>query len=100
MLLMIAGMHLLGLLCAVALLIPALRQPNPPPPPDQGSDGGWGRRKESPPKPKRPRGGIPLPDAVPARVRLRDHRRLSDLIPRPSRRPAREPVRTPARVAH
>jgi hypothetical protein len=98
MLLMIAGMHLLGLVCAAALLIPALRGPDNPPPGDGGSDGGWGRRKETPPRPSKPRGGLPLPDAVPARVRLRDHRRLAELLPRPARRQVREPERTPVRV--
>ena len=39
-----------------------------------------------------------LPDAVPARVRLRDHRRLADLIPRPARRAAPEPRPHPRRV--
>jgi hypothetical protein len=35
---------------------------------------------------------------VPARVRLRDHRRLADLIPRPARRVAPEPGPSPRRV--
>ena len=78
--LMIAGMHLLGLVCVAVLIIPALREgPNLPPKPDSGSDdgGGWGPKR--PPKsPDKPRGGIPLPDAVQARVRLRDHSRLAD----------------------
>jgi hypothetical protein len=39
--------------------------------------GGWGRgprRPRTPPDP--PRGGFPLDDARPTRLRLRDHRRL------------------------
>jgi hypothetical protein len=99
MLAMIAGMHLLGLLCAAALLVPALRGPQVPPPQDGGSGGGGGRRPEEPPAPSRPRGGVPLPDAIPARVRLRDHRRLTERLPRHERRPAREPARTPERVS-
>jgi hypothetical protein len=99
LMLMIAGVHLLGLACVAILMIPALRD-GPPPPgqSDSGSDDGWWRRPEPPPeRPKPPRGGIPLPDALPARVRLRDHHRLQELLPRRERRPAREPERRPAR---
>ncbi len=100
LMLMIAGMHLLGLVCAAVLIIPALRdQPEiPPRRPDQGSDGGWGRGPDLPPKPPvPPRGGIPLPDAEQALIRLRDHRKLSERLPNRVRRPAREPERTPVR---
>jgi hypothetical protein len=95
----LVGMHLLGLVCAAALLLPALRGgPDLPPRTDQDSDGGWGH---GPPKPTAPlddpSGGLLLPDAIPARVRLRDHRRLPDLLPQRERRPAHEPTRTPAR---
>jgi len=99
MLLLVAGMHLLGLMCAAALLIPALRSPDAGPRPEEGGDGGWGQGKETPPKPGRPWGGLPLPDAVPARVRLRDHHKLPELLPPRERRPAREPERVPERVA-
>jgi hypothetical protein len=101
MLLMVAGMHLLGLACAAALLIPALRGPEAPRPhPDEGSDGGWGKQPRVPPRPIKPWGGLPLPlpDAVPARVRLRDHHRLHELLPPRSRRRAREPERAPTHV--
>jgi hypothetical protein len=100
--LMIAGMHLLGLVCAAVLILPALRDsPDfPPRPSDPGSDGGWGRGPDLPPTPRDPPpGGIPLPDAEPARVRLRDHRKLSELLPGRERRPAREPERAPVRTA-
>lgn len=99
--LMIAGLHLLGLVCAAVLILPALRDsPDlPPQRPDSGPDDGWGRGPGGPPKPPdAPRGGIPLLDADPARVRLRDHRKLQDLVPRRERRPAREPDRTPVRT--
>jgi hypothetical protein len=98
LMLMIAGMHLLGLVCAAALLLPALRGgPDLPPRTDRGSDDGGGHGPPKPPPTPSdvPRGGLPLPDAVPARVRLRDHRRLADLLPRRERRPAREPERQP-----
>src|SRR5690348_8741169 len=98
LLLMIAGVHFLGLGCVAVLIIPALRDPPGPSSSDPGSDEGWGRGPKLPPKlPEPPRGGIPLPDAVPARVRLRDHRRLADFRRKRDRRPAREPQRTPVR---
>ena len=48
-------------------------------------------RISRPPKTS-PSGGLPLPDAVPASVRLRGPGRLSELRPQRERRPAREPV--------
>jgi hypothetical protein len=98
LMLIIAGVHALGLACVAVLMIPALREP-PDSPPHSDSDDGWGRGPRQPPKPPEPpRGGIPLPDALPARVRLRDHRRLAELLPRRERRPAREPARRPVRT--
>jgi hypothetical protein len=97
--LMVGGMHILGLIGAVLLIIPAIRdQPEPPQPPGGESDGGGGLRRPVPRKPVRPCGGIPLPDAAPSRIRLREPGRLGDLLPRPARRPAREPERRPVRV--
>ena len=98
MLMMIGAMHLLGVLCAAALLIPALRSPDAR---DQGDDGpgGGGPGLERPRRPDAPPGGLPLPDATPARVRLRDHRRLADRLPRPARRTTHEPDRAPQRVS-
>ena len=101
LMLMIAGLHLLGLVCAAVLILPALRDTPDVPPrrPDSGPDDGWGRGPGGPPKPPDPpRGGIPLLDADPARIRLRDHRKLPDVLPRRERRPAREPDRTPVRT--
>ena len=99
LMLMVAGMHLLGLVCAAALILPALRnEPGMPPRGERDSDDGWGHGPPRPPSPsERPTGGLPLPDAEPAGVRLRDHRRLGELLPRRERRPAREPIREPVR---
>src|ERR1700729_2543576 len=101
LMLWIAGVHLLGLGCVAVLLIPALRD-NPESPPrrsDGEGDDGWGRGPKRPPtRPGPPRGGIPLPDAEPAGIRLRGPGRLSDKLPQLSRRPVREPIRRPVRT--
>jgi hypothetical protein len=96
----IAGVHLIGFVCVAVLMLPALRED-----PDQSSgpwdegDDGWGRGPRTPPAPPTPpRGGVPLPDAVPADVRLREPARLGDLLPPRERRPAREPTRRPVRA--
>jgi hypothetical protein len=100
LLLWIAGVHLLGLGCVAILLIPALKDSPAPHRRQEGeSDDGWGRGPKTPPKPPRPpRGGIPLPDADQPRVRLRDHGRLSERMPRRERRQTREPDRSPVRT--
>jgi hypothetical protein len=95
-------LHLIAVALGVVLFVMFLRSETTKPwqPPDDDEGGGGGNdRLSNPPKSSPPRGGLPLPDAVPAPVRLRSHERLSDLTPRPERRPAREPVpeRTPAR---
>jgi len=97
LILWIAGVHLLGLICVGVLLIPALRSDDQQSPGSEGSsDDGWGNLPPERPRPKLwPGGGLPLPDAVQSRVRLRGPGRLADLLPSPGRRPAREPVRTP-----
>jgi hypothetical protein len=84
------------------LFVPALisRFFSSPEPPRSDSDEGGGGPPRRPAPPRPPRGGIPLDDATPARVRLRDHRRLAQLLPSRERRPAREPARTPARTWH
>ena len=101
LLLMIAGMHILGLVCVAVLMVLAFRQAPPGDdmrPSDPGSDDGWGNEPREPRRPyDRPWGGIPLPDADQARVRLRDERKLAELWPGRDRRPAREPERTPVR---
>ena len=91
----IAGVHLLGLMAVAVLLLPALRDAPVPPGQHGESDGddGWGRGPTpTPESPTPPRGGIPLTDAEPARVRFRGPGRLADRIaPRP-RRPAHDPA--------
>ncbi len=99
LLLIIAGVHLLGLGCVAVLMVFALSQGSGETRgrTDRGSDDGWGGNEPRRPSGPfdRPWGGVPLPDAKPAPVRLRDERKLPDLRPRPKRRPAREPDRTP-----
>jgi hypothetical protein len=94
----IAGVHILGLACVAVLLLPALRDDsaNPTWSDGEADDGGGGGAKTPPSRPEPPSGGIPLPDSVPAGVRLRDHDRLGDKLPLRERRPVREPVREPA----
>ena len=62
---------------------------------------GWwpGGDDEPPAPPPTPRdgGGLPLPDAQPSAVRLREPGRLADAHPRPARRPEHAPTRVPAR---
>jgi hypothetical protein len=102
-LVLLAGvLHLVMLVLACVLIVGAARaEPTAAwrdrPANDDGDDGGSDRLPPAPPS--RPRGGIPipLPDAAPARVRLRGPGRLADLLPRRDRRPAREPERVPVR---
>lgn len=92
---------LLAIMLAPVLLPRAVLYPPPgEPPPDNsdGDSGGGGGSGPGPPMPSTsPHGGIPLPDAEPARVRRRDHDRPA-LVPRRERRPAREPDRRPRRA--
>ena len=66
--------------------------------PDGGGGGGNDRLGERPKKP--PPGGLPLPDARQAKLRLRGPGRLADAYPPPQRRttPDHDPARTPERV--
>ena len=99
LMLVIVGLHILGLACAALLIIPALRDTPGRPSRPSDSDDGWGRGPRRPPfSPRPPDGGVPLPEAEQARVRLRDHGRLADSAPKRERRPAREPDREPART--
>jgi hypothetical protein len=105
---LLGGLHLIGFGFAAVLLLPLLRDERIVPVVHRGEeedDGGGGGNDRVRPQPSRgPRGGglpLPLPDAVPARVRLREPGRLADLLPAPSRRrehaPSPSPARTPAR---
>lgn len=90
---LIGGLHLVGILFAALLIQQCLRADTVTPwrSPEDGSDWGGSDRRR-PRAPTGPRdGGLPLPDARPARVRLREPGRLADLRPGRERRPAREP---------
>jgi len=100
------GEDLAGLLYLVIVLVvlflPVLlgRRSSPPGRPDSDSEDGWGKGPSQPPRipPDAPRGGLPLRDAEPARVRLRNRDRHTNRTPARDRRPAREPDRTPVRT--
>ncbi|MBS1868148.1 MAG: hypothetical protein JSS99_00620 [Actinobacteria bacterium] len=102
---LLGGLHLLGFGFAAVLLLPLLRDERIVPArrgEDEDEGGGGNDRVGPTPRPGPRGGGIPLPDAVPARVRLREPARLADLLPAPRRRrehaPAPLPTRTPART--
>ena len=93
---------LVAVLLAPTFLPQEVLYPPPAPPSSDADDddGGGGRGPESPPrKPGGPSGGLPLPDADQARVRIRDHRRPS-LTRTGERRPVHEPRRAPSRIPH
>ena len=96
------GLHLLGFGFAALLLLPLLRDESvrglAPPGEEDDGGGGGGNDRLGPLAPQGPcPGGIPLPDAAPARVRLRDGRRLAELLPGFERRPVHAPA-APRRV--
>jgi hypothetical protein len=99
---LLGGLHLLGFGFAALMLLPLMRDEQIAPIARRDEDEGGGGSDRLPPKaPHDPRpGGLPLADAVPARVRLRDAQRLADLLPaierRPVHAPAPSPTRTPA----
>ena len=66
----------------------------------QDDDDGGSPPPEPPPAPSGGGDGLPLPDAAPARSRLREPGRLGEAYPRPARRPAHTPApaRDPDRV--
>lgn len=100
--LLLGGIHIVGLGFACALLWHFARTKPREAwsiPEDDGDGGGGGNVGPDAPRPTRPRGGgLPLPDAVPARVRLREPGRLADGRPGRVRRPSREPERAPQRM--
>jgi hypothetical protein len=91
---------LLSIMLAPTLLPRTLLYPPPPSQPPDGGEGegggGRGPQPEEPKPPDSPTGGLPLPDARPAKVRRRDHDRPT-LVPRRPRRAPPEPERTPRR---
>ena len=98
---LLGGLHLLGFGFAAVLLAPLLRDERLAPaarPGEQDDDDG-GNDRLCPVAPPGPRGGglpLPLPDAGPARVRLRGPACLAELVSPPQRR--REHAPTPRRV--
>ena len=97
------ALHVIALALGVVLFMMFLRSDatsswKPPEEDEGGGGGGNDRLPSSKPKP-RPSGGVPLPDAVPSRTRLRDHGKLRDGRTRPLRRPIHPhtPQRTPTR---
>lgn len=101
MVLLFGGLHLVGLGLVGILFVMFMRSEaagtSAPPEDDEGSDGGGGNDRIPPRAPEKPPpGGLPLPDALPARVRLREPGRLGKLLPAPARRPAHAPQRTPS----
>ena len=91
------GVHVIGALALIYLLVRD-SDTNPRdwwPGDDDGPSGDDVRR----PSPQGGGGGLPLPDAAPAPVRLREPGYLADAYERPRRRPghpARDPERAPA----
>jgi hypothetical protein len=87
-LLLIGAVHLVAV--AVIVFPLARAAPDGEDPESQGGsddDGGGGsRRPEVGPTRPRPRGDLPLPDAAPARLRLRGAGRLADSYDWPRRR--------------
>jgi hypothetical protein len=104
LMLIFGALHLVALALGVVLFVMFVRSDStsawrPPEDDDAGGGGGGNDRVGTPPK-RPPNGGIPLPDADPSDVRLRDH---GDALvrpgaPRPSRTRAPEPERSPRRI--
>jgi hypothetical protein len=100
LILIFGALHVVALGLGAVLFVMFLRSEDEaaePPEDDEPGGGGNDRVSDRPPA-HSPSGGLPLPTAEPARVRLRGHEKLRDARRRPERRPAREPVRTPARL--
>jgi hypothetical protein len=95
------ALHLIALALGVLMFVLFLRSDaadgRQDPEDDEGGGEGGSDRITKGPKTS-PSGGIPLPDAEPAPVRLRGPERLSDLLPRRERRRVAEPQRAPRRV--
>ena len=88
-------LHLVALVLGVVLFVMFLRSDRGSRfgPPDDDESGGGGGNDRIPGRPKgSPTGGVPLPDADPAPVRLRGTERLRDLRGQPGRRRVVEPA--------
>ena len=99
--LLMAALHVLGLVFVGVLLAMFLRSDTRPRrhPPEDTDGGGGGNDRLSPRDLNRPPGdGLPLPHAAQARVRRRDHSGPGELLPRPARRRSHEPAPAPPRI--
>jgi hypothetical protein len=101
LMLIFGTLHLVALVLGVVLFVMFMRSEpgrdrRPPEDDEPGGGGGNDRMPDRPPKTS-PSGGIPLPDAEQASVRLRTHETLRDAR-RPERRRVVEPSRRPVRT--
>lgn len=97
---MFGALKLIALGLGAMLLVPLLRDDRVDPGTAGGEDEGGGNDRVGPLAPSSPPGSglpVPLPDAAPARVRLREDKRLADLLPGPQRRPQHAPAPAPGR---
>ena len=95
LILLFAVLHLVGMGLAGVLLVMFMRSDTMTawPRRDDDGGGGGGNDRVPPGAPPGPSGGrLPLEDARPARVRLREPGRLADRVARPRRRPAHTPA--------
>jgi hypothetical protein len=99
LMLIFGALHLVALALGVVLFVMFLRSEagsDRRPPEDDDHGGGGNDRISDRPKTS-PSGGIPLPDADPARARLRSHEKLREAYRGRERRRVAEPAR---RVTH
>ncbi len=98
LMLIFGALHLVALSLGLVLFLMFVRSDrgSRSGPEDDDSGGGGGNDRISDRPKSSPPGGIPLPDAEPAPVRLRGPERLRDVRGRPGRRRVVEPSR-PAR---
>jgi hypothetical protein len=94
---LLAGLHILGFAFAAVLFVLLMRADTVSPwTPDEDDEDGGGNDRTGRTPPRGPRGGgLPLPDAEQARARLRGHESLADTHPRAPRRSPREPAPRP-----
>ena len=97
------ALHLVALVLGVVLFVMFLRSEAGPgynPPDDEDGGGGGNDRVSDRPPRTSPSGGVPLPDAEPAPVRLRGHEVLRDAHRRSDRRRVAEPAGPARRRVH